>query len=293
MRLLHTTTYNLEEFGSRDIPLYAILSHTWGNHEITFQDIGCLNIKTDKRCQKVKNACATARMHGFDYIWIDTCCIDKTSSAELSEAINSMYLWYQNSAICYAYLDDTSCGMSDYQWATIHELSESKWFTRGWTLQELIAPEIVLFLNQNWQEMGTKSSLKTIISAITGIPDNILSGDDLKCASIAQRMSWASQRETTRIEDVAYCLMGIFNVHMPMLYGEGDRAFIRLQEEIIKVSDDHSIFAWESIQAGVSGGLLATSPAAFSKSSKIVPDDSSRTASDAITMNSRGIHLKL
>ena len=163
----------------------------------------------------------------------DLCCIDKTSSAELSEAINSMYRWYQESGVCYAYLADVPP----------NAFSKSRWFTRGWTLQELIAPSTVIFLDQKWQEIGTKSSLQRVISEITGIPTDILLGGDLEDASIAQRMSWASKRETTRVEDAAYCLMGIFSIHMPMLYGEGERAFIRLQEEIMRVSDDHSLFA--------------------------------------------------
>ena len=203
-----------------------------------------------------------------------------------------MYRWYQESGVCYAYLADVLSKADDHQsTARSSELSRSKWFTRGWTLQELIAPFIVIFFDQKWQEIDTKSSLRQPISEITGIPDGILLGDDLECASVAQRMSWASRRDTTRVEDRAYCLMGIFSVNMTLLYGEGERAFIRLQEEIIKVSDDHSLFAWESSDS--SGGLLATSPAAFSNSSKIIPLNSSSTLSGAITVNNKGIHLKL
>ncbi|KAH8593057.1 heterokaryon incompatibility protein-domain-containing protein [Bisporella sp. PMI_857] len=275
MRLLHTTNHKLEEFGAHELPLYAILSHTWEGNEITFQDIEGANVINDERCKKVRNTCTVAADHGFDYVWIDTCCIDKTSSAELSEAINSMYRWYQESGVCYAYLADVLSTADDHQsMARSSEFLNSKWFTRGWTLQELIAPSIVIFFDQKWREIGTKSSLRQPISKITGIPDSILLGDDdLECASVAQRMSWASGRKTTRVEDRAYCLMGIFCVNMPLLYGEGERAFIRLQEEIIKVSDDRSLFAWESSDS--SGGLLATSPAAFSNSSKIIPLNSS------------------
>jgi hypothetical protein len=171
------------------------------------------------------------------------------------------------------------------------EISNCRWFTRGWTLQELIAPSIVIFLDKEWHEIGTKSSLQRMISEVTSIPANILLEGRPEYASIAQRMSWASRRETTRDEDLAYCLMGIFGINMPMIYGEGKRAFIRLQEEIIKVSDDYSLFAWESFDSP--GGLLATSPAAFFKSSKIIPLDSSNVLSGAITVNNKGIHLKL
>ena len=247
MRLLHTTNHKLEEFKAHEIPLYAILSHTWGENEVTFQDIKGADVKNEERCKKIRNTCTIAADHGFDYVWIDTCCIDKTSSAELSEAINSMYRWYQESGVCYAYLADVLSKADDHQSiARSSEFSECRWFTRGWTLQELIAPSTVIFFDQKWQEIGTKSSLRQPISEITGIPDSILLGDDLERASIAQRMSWASGRESTRVEDGAYCLMGIFFVNMPLLYGEGERAFIRLQEEIIRVSDDHSLFAWES-----------------------------------------------
>jgi hypothetical protein len=139
--------------------------------------------------------------------------------------------------------------------------------------------------------MGTKSSLQSAISAITGIPTNVLLKGDTECASIPQRMSWASKRKTTRVEDLAYCLMGIFGINMPMLYGEGERAFIRLQEEIMKVSDDYSLFAWDSIN--YRGGLLATSSAAFSNSGDVIPLNPSHTLSGAITVNNEGIHLKL
>src|SRR3984885_15797145 len=261
MRLLNTTKRELEEFGGNEIPLYAILSHTWGESEITFQDIeGDAEEKVGY--EKVRETCSRAAADGFDYVWIDTCCIDKTSSAELSEAINSMYRWYQESGVCYAYLADVPPNAVDYQTGTIGpEFSKSRWFTRGWTLQELIAPSTVIILDQKWQEIGTKSSLQRVISEITGIPTNILLGGDLEDASIAQRMSWASKRKTTRIEDLAYCLMGIFGINMPLLYGEGERAFTRLQEEIMKVSDDHSLFAWKSSEKYA--GLLTTSPAAL------------------------------
>ncbi|KAI8710934.1 HET domain-containing protein [Fusarium sp. LHS14.1] len=292
MRLLHSDTYKLEEFGSHNIPLYAILSYRWGKDEIAYQDVGNIHHGDGAGHDKVRKFCGMAKAHGFEYVWIDTCCIDKTSSAELSEAINSMYRWYQEAAVCYAYLADVPTDTFDRDTRAIGpEFSESKWFTRGWTLQELIAPSMVIFLDQAWQEIGTKSNLRSIISKITGIPDTILERADLDSASVAQRMSWASKRETTRVEDLAYCLMGIFGVNMPMLYGEGVRAFIRLQEEIMRSSDDHSLFAWESSDS--SGGLLASSPAAFSKSSKIVPVDLSGTLSGAITINNKGIHLKL
>src|SRR5580700_5948612 len=261
MRLLNTTKRKLEEFGGDKIPIYAILSHTWGESEITFQDIQGDNAEKKVEYEKIRNTCNMAAAHGFDYVWIDTCCIDKTSSAELSEAINSMYRWYQDSGVCYAYLADVPPNAVDHRTGAISpEFSKSRWFTRGWTLQELIAPSTVIFLDQKWQEIGTKSSLQRMISKITKIPTEILLGADLEGASVAQRMSWASKRKTTRVEDLAYCLMGMFGINMPLLYGEGERAFTRLQEEIIKVSDDYSLFAWKFENHS---GLLATSPSAF------------------------------
>ncbi|KAF4630287.1 hypothetical protein G7Y89_g7852 [Cudoniella acicularis] len=207
-----------------------------------------------------------------------------------------MYRWYQDSVVCYAYLADVPPPIPFYHdtGAAARKLRKSRWFKRGWTLQELIAPSIVVFLDQEWQEFGTKSSLQRELSEITGISTNILSGGDVESVSVAQRMSWACKRETTRVEDLAYSLMGIFGINMPLLYGEGERAFIRLQEEIIKVSDDHSIFAWTSWDVG-NTGLLATSPAAFLDCGdvKVSPVESSSASSGAITMNNKGIHLKL
>ncbi|RYP64751.1 hypothetical protein DL769_006556 [Monosporascus sp. CRB-8-3] len=300
MRLLKNTSLELAEFADNDVPLYAILSHRWGDEEVSLQDIIHQNAANKAGYNKVLMLCSVAASHGFQYVWIDTCCVDKTSSAELSEAINSMYRWYQGSAVCYAYLADVTHPPSaptnnNPLLRQYTEFSNSSWFTRGWTLQELLAPSTVIFLDSAWKEIGTKSSLCSTLSGITGIPETILAGlESPETASIAQRMSWASPRKTTRPEDVAYCLMGLFNVNMPLLYGEGEKAFIRLQEEIVKVSDDHTIFAWTSSPS--SSGLLATSPAAFSACFDMVPWDSPnarRTLSRVISTDNKGIHLKL
>jgi hypothetical protein len=205
-----------------------------------------------------------------------------------------MYRWYQQSAVCYAYLADVPSTTDACQsFSTLGtDFSESRWWRRGFTLQELIAPSAVVFLNQDWTELGSKSSLQRRISMFTRIPGNVLLKGDLEGTSIAQRMSWASGRQTTCPEDIAYCLMGIFDINMPLLYGEGgDRAFIRLQEEIMRVSDDHSIFAWESKHA--TGGLLATSPAMFSEAGSTVKADPSIVASGPITLNNKGVHVEL
>jgi len=246
MRLLHTKTLQLREFFGDATPAYAILSHTWGPQEVTFQNIQTTDLKGNAGYTKIRRCCEQAARDGFEFVWIDTCCIDKSSSAELSEAINSMYTWYKNAKTCYAYLADVPPldGRLLLVEISIHIMA-SKWFTRGWTLQELIAPVSVEFFARDWTPIGTKEELSDALSHITGIDEPTLKGRDVKEVSVAKRMSWASKRVTTRIEDLAYCLIGIFGVNLPLLYGEGERAFIRLQEEIMKSSDDQSLFAWE------------------------------------------------
>lgn len=172
---------------------------------------------------------------------MSSCCIDKTSSAELSEAINSMFRWYRDSSVCYTYLADVSYS-NPIDMDT--QISMSRWFTRGWTLQELIAPRQVRFYTNEWLFIDSKADMSGLISTITGIDPQILLGADLETASVARRMSWASQRKTTRSEDIAYCLLGIFDVNLPLIYGEGMRAFQRLQEAIMSRSYDQSLFAW-------------------------------------------------
>ncbi|KDR71709.1 hypothetical protein GALMADRAFT_74688, partial [Galerina marginata CBS 339.88] len=245
-------------------PPYAILSHTWGDGEVTLQDFETPAAASTAGYAKIKKCCERAIQDGFKYVWIDTCCIDKTSSSELSEAINSMYQWYKSAIVCYAYLSDVQAGGDQES-----PFSKSRWFTRGWTLQELIAPNTLIFYDSTWTEIGTKFSLQEDISNITGIPREALAFKPMSEFSIAQRMSWAAMRETTRVEDIAYCLMGIFDVNMPTLYGEGQQAFFRLQQEIMKSSDDHSLFVWATPNPTTNQfrsrwtGLLASSPRQF------------------------------
>jgi hypothetical protein len=162
------------------------------------------------------SSCAQAATDGFELVWIDTCCIDKTKSAGLSEAINSMFNWYRDATECYIYLADVT---------GVHDMDKSRWFTRGWTLQELIAPESAIFFNKEWSDFGTKSSLAENISSITNIPVQVLLHQKGPRYSVAQVMSWTAKRQTTRVEDLGYCLLGIFGVNMPMIYGEGEQAF--------------------------------------------------------------------
>ncbi|KAH6647254.1 heterokaryon incompatibility protein-domain-containing protein [Truncatella angustata] len=236
MLLLHTRTFQLRGFEGRDIPKYAILSHTWGDDEILFQDLSEPQSPTWRQKQafgKVAGSCRKASDHGYDWIWIDTCCIDKSSSAELSEAINSMFRYYKDSAECYVYMADLEPGRK------LH--SGNRWFTRGWTLQELIAPSDVRFYNSSWGYIGNKLCLSEDLAFIT-VPIQ----DVLASTSTARIMSWASKRETKKEEDIAYSLIGLFDVNIPLLYGEGSKAFIRLQHEIVRKRKDQSILAWRN-----------------------------------------------
>jgi len=283
MRLLNTNTIELQEFAENEIPPYAILSHTWGDGEVSLQELVGGRAAGKSGLQKIKQYCALAKSRGFAHVWIDTCCIDKTSSAELSEAINSMYQWYEEAAECHAYLADV---------VSESDLAGSQWCTRGWTLQELITPETIIFFNKDWEQLGTKQSLGESIWMCTRIPVGVLHGSrGVESFSVAQRMSWAATRKTTRAEDGAYCLMGLFAINMPLLYGEREREFIRLQEEIIKVIDDDSIFAWRCSYD--SEGILASSPAGFLHSSHIVNDPAPGSfPSNPPTASSKGIHLE-
>ena len=278
MRLLNTASITLREFLGEAVPPYAILSHTWEREEVLLADIQSGTASSKQGYSKLIGCCQKAAQHGFEWVWIDTCCIDKTSSAELSEAINSMYQWYESAAICYAYLQDVSVALakpgdggtqsSKTAKLAVTDFGQSRWFTRGWTLQELIAPKVVEFYTSEWGEIGTKSSLATALSARTTIPKRILSGEALVSCSVAERMSWASTRQTTRLEDMAYCLLGLFDVNMPLMYGEGRKAFLRLQEQIMRQEEDYTLFAWTSQHDSGQclSGLLASSPADFSKS---------------------------
>lgn len=282
MRLLNTSTLEFREFHGPKTVEYAVLSHTWTEgEEISYRDFLDLNPAwtTKSGFQKVQWACRTALAHGVAWIWIDTICIDKSSSAELSEAINSMYAWYREAHVCYAYLSDVP-DIERSERDSLRLFRESRWFTRGWTLQELIAPRGLIFYSQSWKKIGDRSDkfLLGTISGITGIPTSILTGKDtLHQISLAKKMSWAARRVTTRVEDVAYCLLGIFDVNMPLLYGEGTKAFTRLQEEIIETSNDHTIFCWtRDKRANVPAdwtSMLAPSPLAFANSGDFIPVD--------------------
>ncbi|KAG2147395.1 HET domain-containing protein [Suillus bovinus] len=243
---------------------YAILSHRWRDGEVQFSDIGQPHARSMPGYSKIEGCRVQAHEDGYRYVWIDTCCINKSSSSELSEAINSMFMWVD--------------------------------------LQELIAPNNVIFFSRDWEEIGSKSSFAPSIENITGIVRGVLLTNYPGEISVATRMFWASRRQTTRVEDRAYSLLGLFGVYMPTIYGEGENAFVRLQIEIMKSSNDQSIFAWKSDRRNTSG-LLASSPDDFAESRNIVkiPSDSFRSIFSSSTpsirhqysVTNRGLNIHL
>ena len=290
MRLINTSSLEIDEFFDADIPEYAILSHTWQKgEEVHLQEAISGGLKAPRSRKlghlKILRTCELAKHESYDYLWIDTCCIDKSSSAELSEAINSMYKWYQNARICYVFMSDVVSSMPE-------GFAESRWFTRVWTLQELLAPTTCVFYDRQWRRIGTKSSLLTEIGNASGILKQHI--QRASRASIAQKMSWASKRNASREEDIAYSLMGLFDVNMPLLYGEGGKkAFLRLQEQILRVSTDESIFAWTNDSAWCSG-LLAYSPRDFAKSGEVRAMFYKQLSTrPPVSMTNRGIEIDL
>ncbi|KFA70758.1 hypothetical protein S40288_09228 [Stachybotrys chartarum IBT 40288] len=244
MRLLERTDageIRLTKFFVKNVPRYAILSHTWGTEEdeVGFKDLMDDTGKNKLGYDKIRFCGDQACRDGLKFFWVDTCCIDKSSSAELQEAINSMFSWYRNAVRCYAYLADVSTLTPTFN---AHDKSSwerdfraSRWFTRGWTLQELIAPNSIEFFSMEKVRLGDRKSLEQDIHGITGIPLEALRGGPLANFSGPERMAWIEKRNTTREEDMAYSLFGIFDVQLPLLYGEGkEKALKRLREEIGK-----------------------------------------------------------
>lgn len=246
MRLLESShpeqfslTPNLPDNEVRDRP-YAILSHTWSNdeEEVIFDDILHDHQRSKAGWAKLRFCAEQARRDGIQYFWIDTCCINKDKNHELSEAITSMFRWYRNANKCYVYLTDVSArrgdGREDTEPLWVSTLYKSRWFTRGWTLQELLAPTVVEFYSRDGHFLGTKATLIQQIHEITSIPLAALQNTPLSTFSVAERIRWTEDRQTRKEEDKAYCLLGIFDVFMPLIYGERDNALCRLQKKIDK-----------------------------------------------------------
>jgi hypothetical protein len=206
--------FSLTWFEPNQHPPYAILSHRWEAEEVTFQDMKNGSPSSKAGYKKIQFCGDQAKNDGLEYFWVDSCSIDKSSSAELTEAINSMFLLYQKATKCYVYLSDVSINEQ------VSAFPRSLWFTRGWTLQELLAPSSVEFFSRECVRLGNKQSLEDQIQQITGIPVRGLQGDlrSLLQFSVQERLQWAENRQTTREEDQAYCLMGIFVCTSPCTF---------------------------------------------------------------------------
>jgi hypothetical protein len=307
MRFLNTSTLHFEEVADSELHLdknqYTILSHRWGpdDHEISYQDMTSASsaeiVSQKKGFAKIKGFCDLASSAGCRYGWVDTCCINKGNSSELAEAINSMYMWYSHSTICVVYLEDVPG----------KQLTDSEWFDRGWTLQELIAPKAVSFFDHDWKPIGTKTDLLADLSRKTRIPEDVLSHRIKPSAcSVAQRMSWAATRKTKRAEDRAYSLLGLFDISMPMIYGEREKAFLRLQQQIVQKSKDESLFAWDMGPPDTTipaySSIFAPSPSAFIGCGEVIQVYGSKGFSESngelsiqlsITQRSPGIIMAL
>jgi hypothetical protein len=356
MRLLKVDSPELElvEFFGDRIPEYAILSHTWGDDEVLYQDLQIGNYRQKLGYKKILFACHQARKDDLHWCWVDTCCIDKSSSAELSEAINSMFNWYKKARVCYTYLADVHRSGPSYvnegkflkgdiagtdvdligdqhkrdvsfearAGPTGHEpinynpaiteradtlafgklnkaIHDSRWFDRGWTLQELIAPRLLRFYDHSWCYLGDRDNelLQLVCDRTSLTPTTLGSPVMLEEIPIARRMSWMARRQTTRKEDIAYCLLGIFGVNMPLLYGEEEKAFTRLQEEIAKRSGDHSLFVFsDPVQDSLSmRPILAASPREFAHCNNLEPCDMLKDTfgTEPYHLTSDGLHISL
>ena len=255
MRLLKRSPsgdLGLVSFNNDDLPPYAILSHTWTEgQEVTYSDLVAGTGKDKTGYAKIRFCVDSAAKDGLQYCWVDTCCIDKSTSVELSTAINSMFRWYQRARKCYVYLSDVEVPdeINDAQAFRItweEAFRQSRWFTRGWTLQELLAPATVEFFSKDGKLLGSRVLLEQAIHEITKIPIGILRGQSLTEFSVEERMSWAAKRTTTFKEDKVYCLLGIFGVFLSLIYGEGEAyATLRLREEIQRRQEGRGI---ESLQ---------------------------------------------
>ncbi|KAI5986761.1 hypothetical protein F5J12DRAFT_868177 [Pisolithus orientalis] len=277
MYLLNARTQKLEHF--LDLPPYAILSHAWQSGEAhRFHEIGTPGVCQKPGYDKVQGCCTLALQHGLDYVWIDTCCADANSITAFDEALNSSYAWFNQAAVCFVYLHDVESRERPEQESSTFR--RSKWFSRAWTLQELLAPGNVFFFAKDWKEIGTKAGLASVISSVTGIhTDALMHPERVPHFSVATRMSWAKGRKSSKPEDRVYALMGLFGVNLPIVYGQGEtETFMKLQHEIIKKSDDQSILAWRFFTRAPSprtSSFLADSPDYFADCGDVhrIPSD--------------------
>nr|OQO21159.1 hypothetical protein B0A51_11583 [Rachicladosporium sp. CCFEE 5018] len=261
MRLLNVHDYSFRDFHGDNTEPYVITSHRWSNDEATYKDVRKQRNTASVGWAKIKGFCEQVRHSNdilqnlndstvSDGLWIDTACIDATSAAEVQESINSMFRWYHDSIECHAYLADVlPFSATRGRAEVLGDFAESEWFQRGWTLQELLAPRTVIFITQNWEVIGHKCSqcdttsscrgagplLNAEIAQITGIPEIVLQDfEKSRALSVEEKIKWQQGRRTTKLEDQAYCLLGIFDVYMPLIYGEGLRAVYRLERTILE-----------------------------------------------------------
>ena len=350
MLLLNIKTCKLEAFEEgpklRDaLEKCAIISHRWGNdrEELSFQQYRERMTRLEYKDDQFDNpgntsASSEGESAGFfktararlkaqeqeptqpqldlEYIWMDTCCINKEERRGHEKAIILMFSWYRSAKVCYAYLPDVSVQKRDFQEEEQEEDKETKkvkvtkprigsfqdsnWFTRGWTLQELLAPREMHFFDRYWRFIGTKATLSAQIQRVTGIEAQYLNGDVSK-ACIAVKMSWLARRKTTEVEDMAYCMFGLFGIDTYIRYGEGEGAFLRLGQELIRQKPaDESIFAWKSpeidpkIDSGpLSCGLLAPWPTCYLGSENLTIESRKYRQRKGYNFTSGGIEFQV
>lgn len=241
-------------FNDDDLPPYAILSHTWTEgQEVTYNELVSGTGKDKTGYTKILFCVDRAAEDGLQYSWVDTCSIDKSTSDELSTAINSMFRWYQGASKCYVYLSDVQVpaeviNAQDFRITWVEAFRRSRWFTRGWTLQELLAPASIEFFSKEGKRLGSRISLEQDIHEVTQIPVKALRGQILSGFSVEERLSWAANRRITLKEDKVYCLLGIFRVFLPLIYGEGEAyASLRLREELSKRQEGQGIASLQGL----------------------------------------------
>ncbi|KAK4494956.1 hypothetical protein PRZ48_014312 [Zasmidium cellare] len=305
MRLLNKKTFEIEFFLDDEVPPYIILSHRWSGAETSMHEFAKQRHLSREHWSpgtaKVLTFCEHIRDYEEQYVWVDTCCIDKSSSAELQEAINSMFKWYQAAEECVVYMHDVQSftgELEDEHYELEAQLKRSQWFTRGWTLQELLAPRKIMFVDCKWKRMGSREDFQDVLHEITRIKPGYYGNlAKIHSAPVAERMSWLSLRKTSRVEDMAYCMLGVFDVNMTMLYGEGPKAFIRLQKEIIQNIDDESIFVWQPVTVETDEGscipVLAPEVACFSICRDVIITKSIYLNRDPYRWTMKGLEFEL
>lgn len=246
------------------LPPYATFSHVIDEIGAPLEDFA--RIKRELCSDIVKiliRACVQARDAGFTWLWNYAACVDRNSCAAQSEAINSLAQIYRNCGRSIIYLEDLKSKLVEDE-EVVERMAECRWIRNVWAIPQIVFSRVAFFYSSDWSLIGTKKSLLPYLSSRMGIDQEVLEdSDSLEEFSLARRMSWASDMTASRVEDFAYALVGLFDVSMSILYGEGQKAFLKLQEEIMGDTDDFSLIAWDKIDAQEYNGLFAHSPACF------------------------------